>query len=113
MGSGERGTNPFIGRLTDNIRQDAEAGHDGRPRRRLHHARHELALAVVERSGYSGSWHLVVAGTGLQGAVAASNTLKALTEMCDAPGVVAGRLLNRFVRSVRLERYADLFGWNG
>ncbi len=55
----------------------------------------------------------MVAGTGLQGAVAASNTLKALTEMCDAPGVVAGRLLNRFVRSVRLERYADLFGWNG
>ena len=90
------------------------------------------ALAVGERSGYTGAWHLAVAGTGLEGAVALSNTQNILqydgtvyaasayksntratrAEMQENPGAVAGRLLNRFVRSMRLgSHYGSLLGW--
>jgi len=90
------------------------------------------ALTVGERSGYTGAWHLAVGGTGIEGAVALSNTLNILqydgtvyaaaaytsttratrAEMQENPGVVAGRLLNRFVRSMRLgSHYGSLLGW--
>ncbi|MCD1569901.1 AlbA family DNA-binding domain-containing protein [Agromyces mediolanus] len=91
------------------------------------------ALSVAERSGYTGSWHLAVAGTGLEGVVAFSNTQSILMydgtaypaavyksstqatriEMQEKPGMVAGRLLNRFVRSLKLgAHYGSLLGWD-
>lgn len=90
------------------------------------------AMSVAERSEYPGSWDLAVSGVGIKGTVALSNssdpflydgtvypavtylatTRATRAEMQENPGVVTGRLLSRFVRSMRLGRhYGELFGW--
>lgn len=123
----------FVGRLTDEI-VDALTPHAVLDGLAVAYVMRAIgwAVDVAQRSGYTGSWYLGVAGTGLKGAVASSNTRNGLdydgtvyseerymsttqatrTEMMEQPGVVAGRLLGRFARSMKLgAHYGPLFGW--